>query len=145
MSPVYIVLLLGLTARLLGATGIIDIGSWVGAARLATGITFIMMGTAHFTPIGRDVARLVPPRIPQPRLVVTLLGVWQLLGGIGILLSPARRISALALVVLLVIKLPANVRVARHSLSLRGKLATAPSWRVPAQFLWIALVWWAGS
>ncbi len=144
MSPVYVVLVLALAARALGAFGVIDIGSWVGAARLATGLTFIVMGTAHFTAIRHDVVKLVPPSIPHPRLVVTLLGCWQLIGGVGILVSSTRHISAIALVVLLLFKLPANVRVAREAMSLRGPLATAPSWRVPAQFLWIALVWWAG-
>ena len=145
MSPVYVVLALALTARLLGTLGVIDIGSWVGAARLATGLTFIVMGAAHFTSIRHDVAKLVPSAIPRPALVVALLGIWQIVGGVGILVSPARRISAVALVVLLLLKLPANVRIAREALSLRGRLATAPSWRVPAQFLWIALVWWAAT
>ncbi len=48
------------------------------------------------------------------------------------------------LVVLLLIKLPANVRIARESLSLKGRWATSPAWRIPAQLLWLALVLWTG-
>ena len=143
MSPVFIVIVLALGLRLLGVLEIIEIGSWLEAARLATAMAFIMMGTAHFTPLRHDVVRLVPPSVPKPVLVVAVLGAWQILGGIG-LLTAARRIWAVALVVLLLIKLPANVRIARESLSLKGRWATSPGWRIPAQLLWLALVLWTG-
>lgn len=145
MSPVFIVIALALALRFTGAMAVEALDSWVQAARWATGITFIIMGTTHFTPVGRDVQRLVPPMIPRPALVVILLGIWQIAGGIGLITEVARRVAAMALVLLLLLKLPANVRVARKSLRLRGKLATAPAWRIPAQFLWISMVWWSGS
>lgn len=143
MSPVFIVIVLALGLRLLGVLGVIEIGSWLEAARLATAMAFIMMGIAHFTPLRHDVVRLVPPSVPKPVLVVAVLGAWQILGGIG-LLTAARRIWAVGLVVLLLIKLPANVRIARESLSLKGRWATSPVWRIPAQLLWLALVLWTG-
>lgn len=143
MSPVFIVIVLALGLRLLGVLGMIEIGSWLEAARLATAMAFIMMGIAHFTPLRHDVVRLVPPSVPKPVLVVAVLGAWQILGGIG-LLTAARRIWAVGLVVLLLIKLPANVRIARESLSLKGRWATSPVWRIPAQLLWLALVLWTG-
>ena len=143
MSPVFIVIVLALGLRLLGVLGMIEIGSWLEAARLATAMAFIMMGLAHFTPLRHDVVRLVPPSVPKPVLVVAVLGAWQILGGIG-LLTAARRIWAVGLVVLLLIKLPANVRIVRESLSLKGRWATSPVWRIPAQLLWLALVLWTG-
>ena len=143
MSPVFIVIVLALGLRLLGVSGMIEIGSWLEAARLATAMAFIIMGIAHFTPLRHDVVRLVPPSVPKPVLVVAVLGAWQILGGIG-LLTAARRIWAVGLVVLLLIKLPANVRIARESLSLKGRWATSPVWRIPAQLLWLALVLWTG-
>ncbi len=143
MSPVFIVIVLALGLRLLGVLGMIEIGSWLEAARLATAMAFIIMGIAHFTPLRHDVVRLVPPSVPKPVLVVAVLGAWQILGGIG-LLTAARRIWAVGLVVLLLIKLPANVRIARESLSLKGRWATSPAWRIPAQLLWLALVLWTG-
>ena len=145
MSPTLIVIGLALVLRIAGAVAVDSLDSWVQAARWATGITFIIMGAAHFTPVGRDVQRLVPPLIPRPALVVILLGVWQIACGIGLITDVARQTAAVALLVLLLLKLPANVRIARKSLRLHGKLSTAPVWRIPAQFLWIALVWWSGS
>ena len=93
MSPVFIVIVLALGLRLLGVLGVIEIGSWLEAARLATAMAFIIMGIAHFTPLRHDVVRLVPPSVPKPVLVVAVLGAWQILGGIG-LLTAARRIWA---------------------------------------------------
>lgn len=145
MSPVFIVAALAVAGRLLGALGVEEISSWLQSARWATGITFVIMGVAHFTPIRHDVARLVPPSVPRPLLVVAILGVWQIAGGIGLLATPARRIAAAVLIVLLILKFPANLRVARESLSLKGRMATSPTWRVPAQLLWLVLVWWVGT
>jgi uncharacterized membrane protein len=145
VSPVYIMAFLALGARLLGVLGVAEVGSWLEAARWATGISFVIMGLAHFTPIRHDVARLVPPSVPRPLLIVAILGVWMLAGGIGILTTPARRVAAAALLLLLILKLPANIRIARKSLRLKGRMATSPTWRVPAQLLWMALVWWVGT
>ncbi len=145
MSPVFIVIALFLALRIMGVVGVAGLDSWVQAARWATGTTFIIMGAAHFTPLRRDVERLVPPVIPRPALVVITLGIWQIAGGIGLISDGARRVAAAALLLLLLLKLPANVRVARKSLRLQGRFATAPAWRIPAQVLWIALVSWSGS
>lgn len=145
MSPVYVVGALILVFRMLGLAGVEVMDSWFEAMRWATGSTFIVMGAAHFTPLGRDLQRLVPPVVPRPALVVLLLGVWQIAGGIGLVTETTRRVAAVALVMLLLLKLPANIRIARESLSLKGRFATGPRWRVPAQLLWIGLVWWSGS
>lgn len=144
MSPVYIVLALAIGLRLGGEAGVVGIHTTGEAVRWATGLSFMIMGGAHFTPLRHDVARLVPPWIRRPAPVVALLGVWQLAGGVGLLAPGLRQVSAAALVLLLLLKLPANLRIARESLSLQGRHATHPSWRVPAQFLWIALVCWSG-
>jgi uncharacterized membrane protein len=143
VSPVYIVIALAIGLRLGGAMDLVAIHTTHDAVRWATGLSFMLMGAAHFTPIGRDVRRLVPPRIGRPALVVAVLGAWQLGGGIGLVTPDLRRVAAGALVLLLLLKLPANVRVAREQLSLEGRYATHPSWRVPAQFLWITLVCWS--
>lgn len=144
MSPVWIVIGLVLLLRALGATGVPALDSWVDSIRIGTGITFLIMGLAHLTPIGRDVRRLVPPWLRRPALVVLFLGLWQIAGGLGLINYGTRRIAAATLVILLILKLPANIRAARQSLRLEGKWSTSPVWRIPAQFLWIALVLWSG-
>lgn len=144
MSPVWIVIGLVLLLRALGATAVPGLDSWVHSVRIGTGITFLIMGLAHLTPIGRDVRRLVPPWLPQPGVVILFLGVWQIAGGLGLINYGTRRVAAATLFILLILKLPANIRAARHSLRLRGKMSTSPVWRVPAQVLWIALVLWSG-
>jgi uncharacterized membrane protein len=145
MSPVWIVIGLVLVLRVIGAAGIPAFDSWIDSVRIGTGITFVIMGLAHMTPIGKDVRRLVPPWLPRPGLIVLLLGVWQIAGGLGLINYGTRRVAAATLFVLLVLKLPANVRAARQSLRLPGKMSTSPVWRVPAQILWLALVLWSGK
>jgi len=145
VSPVFIVIALAVTFRITGVVAIEGLASWAQSVRLATGLTFVVMGAAHFTPLGRHVQRLVPPMFARPGLVVMLLGVWQIAGGIGLVTDVGRRVAAAGLLVRLLLKLPANVRAARESLRLPGRFATSPFWRVPAQALWIALVWWSGS
>ena len=144
MSPVYVVIALAIGLRLAGAMDLVAIQTTEDAVRWATGLSFMIMGAAHFTPVRHDVRRLVPPWIRRPALVVAALGVWQFAGGIALLTPGLRRVAAGALVLLLLLKLPANVRISREKLSLEGRYATHPSWRVPAQFLWITLVCWAG-
>ncbi len=145
MSPVLLLLGLGLAARGLGAFHLVVLHSWQEAWRWATGLSFLLMGLAHFTPLGSHVARLVPEWIPRPLAVVRVLGVWQMAGGLGLLLPGARRPAAALLLLLLLLKLPANLRAARLGLSLPGKLATPPGARGPAQLLWMGLVTWSGA
>lgn len=145
MSPCWIVIGLILGLRLLGGVHVAALDSWTQAVRWGTGVTFIIMGAAHLTPVGRDVQRLVPPMFHRPFVVVLLLGTWQIAGGIGLVTEAARKFAAAGLLVLLVLKFPANIRAAREALRLKGKFATSPTWRIPAQLLWIALVWWSAT
>ena len=144
MSPVFVALALILGGRALGQLGVEGLATWLDAARYGTGATFILMGAVHFTPLRRDVLALVPPSVRRPELVVTVLGLWQVAGGLGLLHPELRPFAAGSLVALLLLKLPANVRIVRQSLRQRGRLATSPGWRIPAQFFWLALVWWVG-
>jgi uncharacterized membrane protein len=145
MSPIFIAAGLLLVLRLIGEAGVTGLDHWAEAARWATGLTFIMMGVAHFSPLRRDVIALVPPWIRGAGTVVSVLGLWQLLGGVALLLAGTRRVAAYALLALLAAKFPANVWLSRTALRQRGRLSTSPTWRVPAQLAWICLVWWVGT
>ena len=55
---------------------------------------FVLTGIAHFAPpMRRDLIAIVPPRLPAPGLLVTVTGVLELLGAVGLLL-PATRVAA---------------------------------------------------
>src|SRR6185295_5320282 len=141
----FIVMVVGCIAfRLLGAAGIFPAaGSWAGALRFALALMFVLTGAAHFVPRGRaEMTRMVPPRLPHPELLVTITGIFELLGAVGLLVPGLVRASAYALIALLVAMFPANVYAARIGLTVAGRPAMRLALRLPLQLIWIGALWW---
>ena len=133
-----------LIARGAGALGLEALDSWPAATRMGLATMLFFTATAHFTSMKADLIRMVPPWIRNPGAIVTLTGVCEVLGGIGLLIPSTRRIAAIALIAFFIAVFPANVRADRARLTLRGKPAT-PLWaRAPLQLLFIVLTWWSG-
>jgi uncharacterized membrane protein len=80
--------------------------------------------------------------LPYPGLLVTLTGVLQLAGAIGLLIPRLASLAAYCLMALLVAMFPANVYAASAGLEIAGREATPLIWRLPLQLLWIAALWW---
>ena len=92
---VLLALVLGsLAARTAGWLGVTYMNSWPGAVAVGLALMFVMTGIAHFAPgMRRDMIAIVPPGLPAPGLLVTVTGVLELLGAVGLLL-PATRAAA---------------------------------------------------
>ena len=131
-------------ARLVGAAGVAPLDSWPAATRVGLAVMLLFTASAHFTSMRHDLARMVPPAIPQPMAMIYFTGVCEVLGAIGLLVPSTRTAAAVALIALFVALLPANVHAARSGVTLRGKPATPLALRVPMQILFIALTAWAG-
>jgi uncharacterized membrane protein len=143
----FLVMVAGCIAfRLLGAAGVFPAGdSWSGALRFGLALMFVFTGAAHFFPRGRtEMARMVPPSLPRPELLVAITGIFELLGAVGLLVPGLVRASAYALIALLVALFPANVRAARLRLMVGGRPAMPLALRLPLQMIWIAALWWVG-
>jgi uncharacterized membrane protein len=67
---------------------------------------------------------MVPKNLPRPELLVTLTGICEILGAIGLLAPPSARWAAIGLTLLLVAVFPANIRAAREGITIGGKPAT---------------------
>jgi uncharacterized membrane protein len=67
---------------------------------------------------------MVPSGFPRPELLVTLTGICEILGAIGLLAPPFVRWAAIGLSLLLIAVFPANVRAARDRITIGGKPAT---------------------
>ena len=110
-----------------------------GAAAL-----FLLSGSAHFLAT-ETFARIVPPYIPAPRLMVYLSGVAELAGAVGLLLPSSRRAAGSGLALLLVAVFPANIYMAAHHIQV-GK-QPIPDWllwgRLALQPLLIAWILWS--
>ncbi len=103
-------------------------------------ILFIFAGIMHFvTP--NFFVQIVPPPLAAWALELTYIsGVFEILGGIGLLLPQSRVWAAYGLMALLVAVYPANIYMALEPAKFR-----VPAWiayvRLPLQFVMLWFLW----
>jgi len=101
---------------------------------------YVFAGVQHF----RDpefYIRIVPPRLPWRAAAVSISGVAEIAGGIGLLIPVLRRAAAWGLVALLIAVFPANVYMAAYNVQ-AGSQPIHPTllWlRLPLQ---VVFIWW---
>jgi uncharacterized membrane protein len=101
----------------------------------------IFAGVMHFRAPG-PFERIVPKWLPAPRMLVYVSGVFEVLGGVGLLVPPTQRLAAWGLIALFLAVLPANVNMAVNRLPL-GK-TPLPVWALWARLpLQLVLMAWA--
>ncbi|MFE3054246.1 DoxX family protein [Nocardia sp. NPDC059239] len=122
MAPLIVLVVVSGLARLAGWLDLIDwLNSWPHAARIGLAAMFALTASAHFFQPRRDgLIAMVPPRLPNPAGLVTLTGVLELAGAIGLLIPWAAPLAAVCLAVMLVFLFPANVRAARADLGIKS-------------------------
>ncbi len=101
---------------------------------------FIVGGVLHLVKPAYYV-RIMPPWLPAPMALVLISGVFEILGGVGVLVPTTRVVAGWGLIALLIAIFPANVQMllnarAAHASSLwmTGLIA-----RLPLQ---AALIYW---
>lgn len=112
---VFLTLILGsLAAHIVGWLGVDYVDSWPKAVAVGLAAMFVMTGVAHFVnPLRGDMIAIVPPRLPAPALLVTITGLLELAGALGLLYPPTRVAAAVCLFLLMLAMFPANVSAAR--------------------------------
>lgn len=112
---VFLTLILGsLAARGVGWQGAEYVDSWPRAVTVGLAAMFVVTGVAHFVnPLRGDMIAIVPPRLPAPALLVTVTGVLELAGALGLLYPPTRVAAAVCLFLLMLAMFPANIYAAR--------------------------------
>lgn len=101
-------------ARLAGWLGWDYADGWPAATAVGLAAMFVVTGVAHFVnPLRRDMIAIVPPQLPAPGLLVTVTGVLELAGAVGLLIPSTRTAAAVCLFMLMLIMFPANVYAAR--------------------------------
>ncbi|TNE85594.1 MAG: DoxX family membrane protein [Deltaproteobacteria bacterium] len=113
--------------------------------RWFTAATFVLVGVLHFTHADTFV-RMMPPYLPWHLELVWLSGVFEILGGVGLLVPFSRRFATFGLLALLVAVFPANVHMAMNEVYLDG-LPQSPValWlRLPYQLVIALQVWFVG-
>ena len=109
---------------------------------LALGFCFVLAGGNHFhNP--HFYLRIMPPYLPAHLELVYLSGLFEILGGVGVLVPRIRRLSGWGLMLLMLAVFPANIHMAVHP-ELFSKLPTLALYaRLPLQLLLIYWAWWA--
>jgi uncharacterized membrane protein len=84
---------------------------------------------------------IMPDHYFHPATLVLLSGEAEILGGVGLLIPPTRRVSAYGIALMLVVFLDVHQFMLRHP----ERFAAIPEWilwaRVPLQFALIAWAW----
>ena len=132
------------TARLVGVVWP-PLDDWRMATRAGLAVMFVFTGLAHFGRTRVDLIRMVPPQLPNPSALVTLTGIAELAGAVGLVIPSLARWAAHGLMLLLVAMFPANVYAARTGHTIGGRPHTRMALRLPLQVLWIALLWWSAD
>jgi len=112
---------------------------------LAAGMVWV--GIKHFT-APEFFVRIVPAALPAPLLLVHVSGVFEILGGVGLLVPRTRRFASWGLIALFVAIFPANINMAMNDIQ-PDPSTHIPMWaqwaRLPLQALLIAWAYYAGG
>ena len=142
LIPFYVMLVAIAIARAIGESAWPALDSWQAATRCGLAVMFMFTAVAHFDRTRADLVHMVPPQFPNPGLMVTLTGITELAGAVGLLIPITARLAAYTLILQLAAMFPANIYAATHGLQIRGRLATPLALRTPLQLLWIVLLFW---
>src|SRR5215831_111539 len=97
---------------------------WLTALRMSLAGMFFLNASAHWGRRRADLVRMVPKKFPHSQFLVTLTGICEIMGAIGLLAPPFARWAGIGLTLLLIGVFPANVRAAREGITIGGKPAT---------------------
>ena len=127
------------------------------AALLLCSASYIVVGILHFVPAGlipTDLialnqelfVRMIPSYLPYPLALVWISGVFEILGGVGLLVPQTRRFSMWGIIALLVAVYPANINMMLHPEDFADIGSPFALYiRMPFQFVFMAWVWWVAT
>jgi uncharacterized membrane protein len=138
MTPLIVLVVITLVLRAAGAAGVHALRRWPIALSGGLAAMFVLTGMSHFVGMREDLISMVPPALPHPGLLVSLTGVLELAGAVGLLWRRTAPWAAGGLVALLVVMFPANVYAALAGLTLGGAPAMALIPRALLQLVFLA-------
>ncbi len=112
-------------------------------ALLLLGLFFILAGANHFAN-PRFYIAIMPPYLPAPTKLVYLSGIFEILGGLGVLAPLTRKWAGYGLIALLIAVFPANIYMALNPQNFADMASPKALYaRLPLQFVFIAWVYWS--
>jgi uncharacterized membrane protein len=138
MAPFILLIVLAVAFWLSGRVGVAAFQAPSFILRAALGIMFFLTASAHWGKRRPDLIRMVPPALPRPDLLVTMTGLLEILGAIGLFVPRTARVACVCLALLLVALFPANVRAAREHLTIAGRRVPSLLVRSLMQLVFVA-------
>lgn len=114
--------------------------------RAIVAAAMVGIGVMHFVR-PEPFVKIVPAWLPAPLALVYVSGVFEILGGLGLLVKRTRRLAGLGLIALYVAVFPANINMAVNDIQpTNAVIPRAAQWaRLPFQVLFIAVAWWCSK
>jgi len=138
MIPLIVLLSSFAVLRWIGFLGVAALNTTDWPLRIALFLMFSVTASAHWGRGRIDLIRMVPPVFPHPARLVTLTGILEIAGAIGLLIPRTSGWASVCLAILLVALFPANVRAAREHLRILGRPAPGLLVRGAMQVVFIA-------
>lgn len=137
MIPLLVLVILSLVFYAVGLAGVSAFADPFACLRYALAIMFLVTASAHWGKRRPDLVRMVPPGFSRPDVLVTVTGILEILGAVGLVLHPTARISAICLAILLLALFPANAYAAKNKLTIGGRPVPPLPIRLLLQLLFI--------
>ena len=112
MEPLITLVAVTLVLLALGALGVRRLRPWPVALRGGLAAMFVLTGVAHFVGMRDELIAMVPTFLPAPELLVTITGLLELAGAVGLLIPRTAALAAGGLALMLIAMFPANVHLA---------------------------------
>jgi uncharacterized membrane protein len=137
MVPAAVLLVSFAVLRSLGFLGVAALDNWNLPLRIALFSMFMVTASAHWGRGRPDLIRMIPAAFPRPEVILTVTGLLEIAGGVGLLIPQTSRFAANCLIMLLLAMFPANIRAAREGLTILGRRAMSIPVRGVLQVLFI--------
>jgi uncharacterized membrane protein len=138
MVPLFVLVVASLAFWVAGRLGVTTFQHLSAVLRTALALMFLLTASAHWGRRRPDLIRMVPPRFARPDLLVTISGLLEIAGAIGLLIPSTARSAAICLALLLVALFPANVHAARENLTIAGRPVPGIVIRTAIQVVFVA-------
>jgi uncharacterized membrane protein len=121
MVPFVVLILLFVLLSIAGHFQLPVSYGWWTSLRFALSGMFLLTASAHWGKRRPDLIRMVPPAFSRPDILVTVTGILEILGAVGLMVPTVAGYAALGLTFLLLAVFPANIHAAKEQISIAGR------------------------
>jgi uncharacterized membrane protein len=144
MVPLIVLISSFLLFRGIGFVGVSYFDEWHTSLQVAVAIMFLVTASAHWGKRREDLIQMIPASFPRPDLLVTVTGILEIIGAVGLVIPQTSLFASLGLAIMLVGMFPANVKAAKEGLMIGGKPTPKLVTRTILQIVFITAVLLAG-